>query len=1282
MSIRRLKAIQVLLNGLNNYKKSASNCEILKSCFWDRLNDECLEVVVEILKLPTSQIIEIIDCGRLVSSLMMILYKLQMHQLNNSDVEGKENPVMSLILLIAKHLTNNQVLQNYDNNVILLTLLPLLFPDENEWFSNDVIQTVLDSELSKCFKFLNRWKTTKNSTKLRNCSECKAMFAKVISEENENISATEFLESVMKIHNIEGFKEYKQLHYILILITGFLNKSLSIDDIWQIFKNIQILQQGYNIKNIKPQSWKLSSYENCIPLKLYSDFIIKLVKQTSFQGMVCSYNEWENPANKEFQFFLCLFEVLTSGVFDKDLTNNDQKIWSAFLKEVCDIVFDNNENTKQNFLINFYIYEKSPIAVPNYFELRLKAFNLMKNFIRKLNSSSDCKWTIMHVLQMCTALIDENKIIRQETMKTLENLHQYKFKVNEINTDNYDNDLQNLLGSILSRKEEILMDNEQFALMFYIILKKRKELCINVVSNFTTFIEKHNELTCPLLLLKLSNIFTHFNHVKILYNQVQMAINNLKNWSVVENDMRILRGPYDNLLYVAINCLNSKEFFDEDIFSNFVEEIYKSSKIFVIKDNCVKSVPCVFLEIITEQTFSKLTSYLQNSIILRTIDFLAEVDNNDLYKSIRKLSKSVNIDCTIFVPIIEGMMKSRKEQISGIQKIPVDTMQWRRGNIVMELIEGNEKLLHGDKLLPSLFEVFNLCLFTDDQITVEFSRQLVLSVLLDCCKLAKEDKRCDFDKLSKNVIRIDQIVECLRISVNPQTQQNALLLLTYCANFIPQEVLNNIVNIFTFMGSSVVRVDDAFSFIIIKDIIDTIVPILIKDGTFLIPVLKVFSDIMVDVPEHRRLSLYTCLISALDAKQYFWMFLCVVFEAQIMDEEKRINIIKSDEMIDNENAEITMIEFNTNNIPRRIEILLDLINSFDISVILETGLKLMKYVNDLPITKPTSKLQNKKNIEKFNKKTNLVQGLFDVNIYSNKLLRKYIYIIIKFLAAVTNSNKFLRKVVEYEEICNKLDDLKDIYQQFIVQILSYISSINENSNEGLPEMSISVQNDLSLRRISWNLFILHVYDLLDNVVSLLSSDAYIAVVSDLVHHQLLTVRKRILELFINKLRKDNGCLNSCSEKSIRILIDAMNRIVLDIRMDQVVNAEIIHIQQSALICIKLLSKQLALNYIELFSKTLINLHKIIEETDKLSNKNSLKILYATIHVTNIEIMCNLRAHGLPQLPIIMKQLNVALNDQAKSLGNCKYSEDNSICLTLVIGKFKYKLIFLNTIFYT
>ena len=72
------------------------------------------------------------------------------------------------------------------------------------------------------------------------------------------------------------------------------------------------------------------------------------------------------------------------------------------------------------------------------------------------------------------------------------------------------------------------------------------------------------------------------------------------------------------------------------------------------------------------------------------------------------------------------------------------------------------------------------------------------------------------------------IVQCIRVSNNPQTHHQALLLLSLAAQLFPSHVLHNIMAIFTFMGTSVLRQDDAYSFQVIAKTLESVIPTLIE----------------------------------------------------------------------------------------------------------------------------------------------------------------------------------------------------------------------------------------------------------------------------------------------------------------------------------------------------------------------------------------------------------------------------------------------------------------------
>lgn len=58
----------------------------------------------------------------------------------------------------------------------------------------------------------------------------------------------------------------------------------------------------------------------------------------------------------------------------------------------------------------------------------------------------------------------------------------------------------------------------------------------------------------------------------------------------------------------------------------------------------------------------------------------------------------------------------------------------------------------------------------------------------------------------------------LTVTDNPQTFNEALLLMANLARFTPDSVLHNIMPIFTFMGSNVFHRDDSYSFKVVQNV--------------------------------------------------------------------------------------------------------------------------------------------------------------------------------------------------------------------------------------------------------------------------------------------------------------------------------------------------------------------------------------------------------------------------------------------------------------------------------
>jgi U3 small nucleolar RNA-associated protein 10 len=79
-------------------------------------------------------------------------------------------------------------------------------------------------------------------------------------------------------------------------------------------------------------------------------------------------------------------------------------------------------------------------------------------------------------------------------------------------------------------------------------------------------------------------------------------------------------------------------------------------------------------------------------------------------------------------------------------------------------------------------------------------------------------------KLDQSAVRADLIVDCVRTTSSPQVQNAALLLVSSLAVIAPGLVLHSVMPIFTFMGATILRQDDEYSAHVIDQTIHRVIP--------------------------------------------------------------------------------------------------------------------------------------------------------------------------------------------------------------------------------------------------------------------------------------------------------------------------------------------------------------------------------------------------------------------------------------------------------------------------
>ncbi|KAL8852392.1 MAG: hypothetical protein Q9221_002776 [Calogaya cf. arnoldii] len=139
-------------------------------------------------------------------------------------------------------------------------------------------------------------------------------------------------------------------------------------------------------------------------------------------------------------------------------------------------------------------------------------------------------------------------------------------------------------------------------------------------------------------------------------------------------------------------------------------------------------------------------------------------------------------------------------------------------------------------------------------------------------------------RIDKSDVRADVLVDCIRNSTSPQVQQQALVLVSVLASLVPDLVVHNVMPIFTFMNSGIMKRTDDYSAHIVKQTMDAVVPRLMeslrrrsKDPLAGVSELLLsFAAAFEHVPPQKRLGLFQSLMNMIGADEFLFALLILL----------------------------------------------------------------------------------------------------------------------------------------------------------------------------------------------------------------------------------------------------------------------------------------------------------------------------------------------------------------------------------------------------------------------
>jgi U3 small nucleolar RNA-associated protein 10 len=263
--------------------------------------------------------------------------------------------------------------------------------------------------------------------------------------------------------------------------------------------------------------------------------------------------------------------------------------------------------------------------------------------------------------------------------------------------------------------------------------------------------------------------------------------------------------------------------------------------------------------------------------------------------------RAIKLDTTILLEFIESIpnalqmpegppakkrrRSSRNEMVRAEMQSPEDVSKLlRRTTIVLELIEASQPAEH-PVLLKNLFGILGDIqqLRHQSGSDLVYLQSLVLGSLTPIVNELKVRRLTHLsssahtlqDRQStaeyQSAVRADLLVDCIRHSTSPQVQNAALLLIASLASWVPELVLHNLMPIFTFLGSTLLRQGDDYSAHVVDQTISRVVPQLAESlrkrdknlVTGVADLLLSFTAAFEHVPLHRRLKLFSELARTL-----------------------------------------------------------------------------------------------------------------------------------------------------------------------------------------------------------------------------------------------------------------------------------------------------------------------------------------------------------------------------------------------------------------------------------
>ncbi|XP_077357877.1 HEAT repeat-containing protein 1 isoform X2 [Festucalex cinctus] len=666
------------------------------------------------------------------------------------------------------------------------------------------------------------------------------------------------------------------------------------------------------------------------------------------------------------------------------------------------------------------------------------------------------------------------------------------------------------------------------------------------------------------------------------------------------------------------------------------------------------SCQIIALEQITKPFFAALgDEKVQQKLLAVMFDLLVDGRSPALADAVGSAFKAIAVDAQLVANELappekaqvavtvqqtrRSRMMLRKADKSGDVPPEGGNISWQRVTLILELLQHKKKLKRAQMLVPVLFSLLARSLeasSVEEQSNMEYTKQLLLSCLLNICnKVAPEGQPSGPDIFDEDKFSVELVVQCIRATDVPQTHHHALLLLGAVANIFPEKVLHNIMPIFTFMGANIMRLDDAYSFRVIDQTVQMVIPALIQAGgqsdgsvdAAVTRIVHVFADALPHVPEHRRLPILAQLVDTLGPARFLWVLMLLLFK------------VHTTQASSSESEKEAALE-------RDMDFWIAVCCQFEVAEQLTSLINILNFLIKLPddkedgaMAKPATAAGRRAARKKEEEEEEKVEELiFSVEAHSGKELRHFKFLSVSFIAQLLGSASFIGKVADTQDNVDGIcaHSLQQLQQQLLEDNLCYIQCVarcvEENADKPIAKF--------------WRVLLNKSYDVLDKLNALLPTDTFITVMRGLMANQLPSVRRKAMELLNNKLQHKT----QWAEQQVSVLLELIGDLLAIVGNAAAAPSEQAINRQTALYSLKLLCRLLGPTHQEAFVPVLLRGVEIAASPSEEKNVTASALLCVA------EVVGALKALAIPQLPRLMPAVLHVLTDRKDLLTNDIY----------------------------